>query len=67
MRVFDEYEIELLNSALDEYVRGIYINIIDYKLGEHYCYLERYLMEKKLIKSLDKLLKIQTELTNKSV
>ncbi len=67
MRIFDEYENELLNTALDEYVRGIYLNILDFKLGEHYCYLERSLMERKLMRSFDKLLKIQTELTNKSV
>jgi hypothetical protein len=56
-----DYEIELLNTALDDYVRNIYINILDYKLGEHYCYLERSLMERKLIKLLDKTLKKQEE------
>jgi hypothetical protein len=61
MRTYTNGELELLNTALDEYVRRIYINILDYKLGEHYCYLERSLMERKLIKLLDKTLKKQEE------
>ena len=61
MREFDVYEMELLNTALDGYVRGIYINILDYKLGEHYCYLERSLLLQKLSRSLDKTLKKQEE------
>jgi hypothetical protein len=56
-----DYEIELLNTALDDYVRNIYINILDYKLGEHYCYLERNLMYVILERSLDKTLKKQEE------
>lgn len=61
MRTYTNGELELLNTALDEYVRGIYINILDYKLGEHYCYLERNLMYVILKRSLDKTLKKQEE------
>ena len=61
MREFDIHEMELLNTALDGYVRGVYINILDYKLGEHYCYLERNLMYVKVMRSLDKTLKKQED------
>ena len=61
MREFDIHEMELLNTALDGYVRGVYINILDYKLGEHYCYLERNLMYVKVMRSLDKTIKKQEE------
>ena len=61
MREFDIHEMELLNTALDGYVREVYINILDYKLGEHYCYLERNLMYVKVMKSIYKTLKKQED------
>ena len=54
-------EIELLDSARSEYIREIYSNIIEYCMGEHYCYLERSLMYVILMRSMDKTLKKQEE------
>ena len=54
-------EIELLESALNAYIRNLYANIIDFDMGEHYCYLERNLMYVILSRSLDKTLKKQEE------
>ena len=54
-------ELELIDSAPNGYIREIYINIVDYEMGEHYCYLERSLLLQKLSRSLDKTLTKQEE------
>ena len=58
---YNSQEKELIESAPSDYIQEIYINIVDYEMGEHYCYLERSLLLQKLSRSLDKTLKKQEE------
>ena len=56
-------QIELINTAPNDYIREIYRKICsDNGIGEHYCYLERSIMEYKLARCLDKLSKIMSQL-----
>ena len=58
---YNSQEQELIESAPSDYIREIYINIVDYEMGEHYCYLERSLLLQKLSRSFDKTFKKQEE------
>ncbi len=61
MTNYNSQEQELIDSASSEYIREIYIKIIENYMGEHYCYLERSLMYVILMRSMDKTLKKQQE------
>ena len=58
---YNSQEQEWIESASSDYKRKMYINIVDYEMGEHYCYLERSLILQKLSRLLNKTLKKQEE------
>ena len=63
MSNFTIEQIELINGAPNDYIREIYRKICsDNGIGEHYCYLERNLIEHLLEQSINKLSKIMEKL-----